>query len=213
MRVVRDDPDRPDPGFAELYEALPFAEDLEPWLTLARRARPPVLYLGIGTGRLAAPLARAGVELLGVDSHPGMLAVIRRRLPALRVIEARVEDLQLTERFDLVIAPSHLLSDDVRLRRGVELLLPDGKLALELMNPHWLAGPAVTGVRVLSFERERARIEVDYPTGHTHADDVRLVWPEEVETWLERNGLRLVRLQGGDELASSPTYYVVARRL
>jgi trans-aconitate methyltransferase len=210
---VRDDPDRPDPGFAELYEALPFATDLEPWLTLARAARPPVLYLGIGTGRLAVPLSRAGVVLVGVDSHPGMLAVLQRRLPGLRTIGARIEDLQLDERFDLVIAPSHLLSDDARLQRGSALLAPGGKLALELMNPHWLTNTGAPTVRVLELEHDHARIEVDYKTGHTHVDDVRLIWPEAVETWLERSGLRLIRLNGAAELEASPTYYVVATRL
>jgi 2-polyprenyl-3-methyl-5-hydroxy-6-metoxy-1,4-benzoquinol methylase len=211
--IVRDDPERPDPGFADLYEGLPFAKDLEPWLSLARKARPPVLYLGVGAGRLAVPLARAGVELVGVDSHPGMLAVLRRRLPGLRVVQARVEDLELEDRFELVIAPAHLLSIDARLRRSVAMLAAGGKLALELMNPHWLAAGGAPSVRVLSLERDRARIEVDYPTGHTHLDDVRLIWPEQVEPWLEASGLRLERITGGDRLESSPTFYVVARAL
>jgi 2-polyprenyl-3-methyl-5-hydroxy-6-metoxy-1,4-benzoquinol methylase len=213
VRIVRDDPERPDPGFAELYEALPLAKDPEPWLSLARQAQPPVLYLGIGTGRLAVPMVEAGVELVGVDSHPGMVAVLKRRLPTVRVIQARVEDVDLEQRFELVIAPSHLLSDDVRLRRAAALTTPEGALALELMNPHWLFGPATPTVHVLELDRERARIEVHYATGHVHEDDVRLIWPEEIESWLEANGLRLVRLDGGETLESSPTYYVVATRL
>jgi hypothetical protein len=57
MTIVRDDPSSPDEGFAELYAQLPDASDLWPWLELAQEAAPPVLYLGIGTGRLAVPLA------------------------------------------------------------------------------------------------------------------------------------------------------------
>jgi hypothetical protein len=128
-------------------------------------------------------------------------------------VNARVEDLSLEERFDLVIAPSHLLSDDVRLRRAAGLLTAEGKLALELMNPHWLTETGAPTVRVLELERDRALIEVDYATGHTHLDEVRLIWPGEVESWLESNGLRLVRLGGDDDLATSPTYYAVATRL
>src|SRR5204862_278907 len=71
---VRDDPHRPDPGFADLYAALPEAEDLWPWLDWCREAKGPVLYLGIGAGRLAAPLLREGIQFVGVDAHPGMLA-------------------------------------------------------------------------------------------------------------------------------------------
>jgi len=210
VRIVRDDPDDPDPGFAELYAALPFEVDLEPWLSLARAARPPVLYLGVGTGRLAVPLARAGIDLVGVEPHPGMLEVLQQRLPQLRTIQARLEDLVIDERFDLVIAPSHLLSAAPRLAGATRLLAPRGRLALELMNPHWLAAGDRPRVRVRGFDGKQADIEVDYPTGHTHLARVALVWPEQVEEWLARAGLRLVRLGGGDRLASSPSFHVVA---
>ncbi|HYZ01713.1 MAG TPA: hypothetical protein VFA92_09475, partial [Candidatus Binatia bacterium] len=65
-RVVRDDALQPDPGFAELYAALPVAADLEPWLSACLDAGGPVLYVGVGAGRLAVPLAASGVELVGV---------------------------------------------------------------------------------------------------------------------------------------------------
>ena len=61
MRTVRDDPGDPDPGFADLYASLPDATDLEPWLGWCRQARGPVLYLGVGVGRLAVPLHMGGV--------------------------------------------------------------------------------------------------------------------------------------------------------
>jgi SAM-dependent methyltransferase len=213
MRVVRDDPDRPDPGFAELYAALPYETDLEPWLALALEARPPVLYLGVGTGRLAVPLARAGVELVGVDAHPGMLAVLRSRLPGVRTVQARIEALRLRDRFDLVLAPSHVLATRPALRAAVRHLAPAGRVALELINPHWLAAAREPGVRVLDLAADRAAIEVDYPTGHTHAADVPLVWPESVEPWLRSGGLRLVRLSGEAGLAASASFYVLAEKI
>jgi len=37
-----------------------------------------VVELGVGTGRLAIPLARAGWEVVGVDSSPEMLAILGR---------------------------------------------------------------------------------------------------------------------------------------
>ena len=43
--------------------------------------------MGCGTGRLLLPLARAGLEVVGIDSSPAMLARARARLaaePALR---------------------------------------------------------------------------------------------------------------------------------
>src|SRR2546423_15716995 len=102
MATVRDDPSNPDEGFAQLYAQLPDATDLWPWLELAQAAAPPVLYLGIGTGRLAVPLHAAGIELVGGDSPPGKLARLRRRLPATERRQSRVERLKLNRRFDLV---------------------------------------------------------------------------------------------------------------
>ena len=109
MTIVRDDPSSPDEGFAELYAQLPDASDLWPWLELAQEAAPPVLYLGIGTGRLAVPLHAAGIEMVGVDSHPGMLARLRQRLSATELIQSRIEDLDLGRKFDLVVVPSNIL--------------------------------------------------------------------------------------------------------
>src|SRR3979411_661461 len=101
MTIVRYDPSIPDEGFAELYALLPDATDLWPWLELAQGAAPPVLYLGIGTGRLAVPLHAAGIDLVGVDSHPGMLARLRERLPGTERIQSPVEDLNLGRTVDL----------------------------------------------------------------------------------------------------------------
>ena len=71
MASVRDDPSSPDARFAEVYAQLPDATDLWPWLELAQTAASPVLYLGIGTGRLAVPLHAAGIDMVGVDSFAG----------------------------------------------------------------------------------------------------------------------------------------------
>jgi SAM-dependent methyltransferase len=40
----------------------------------------PALEIGIGTGRVAIPLAEAGVTVVGVDPSPKMLAVLARKL-------------------------------------------------------------------------------------------------------------------------------------
>jgi len=218
MASVRDDPSNPDAGFAELYAQLPDATDLWPWLELAQGATPPVLYLGIGSGRIAVPLSAAGIELVGVDSHPGMLERLRGRLPRTELIESRIEDLGLGRRFDLVIAPSNILYLVERLRRAADHLADGGALAFELANPHWLRSGGGDGVRVRAFDGNGARLEVDYrlPNGRTitqHAE-VAIVWPEEMDNWLTAAGLRLQRMLGQPdaELRDSPSFYVVASR-
>lgn len=177
-----------------------------------------MLYLGIGGGRLAAPLSTAGIELVGVDSHPGMLDRLRERLPRTELIQSRIEDLELRRRFDLVIAPSNILYLVERLHRAADHLADAGALAFELANPHWLRAGGGGGVRVRAFDGNGARLEVDYrlPDGRTitqHAE-VAIVWPEEMENWLAAAGLRLRRMFArlDAELVDSPSFYVVASR-
>jgi hypothetical protein len=217
MSIVRDDPSVPDEGFAELYAQLPDATDLWPWLELAQAAAPPVLYLGIGTGRLAVPLAAAGIELVGVDSHPGMLTRLRRRLPGTELVQSRIEDLSLGRQFDLVIVPSNILCFVDRLRSAGNHVAADGSLAFELTNPYWLRAGASGGVRVQSFDGNGARFEVDYklPDGRTITQqaEIPLVWPEEVENWLATAaGLKLRRMfaRPDAEIVDSPSFYVVS---
>lgn len=213
MRVVRDDPDHPDPGFAELYAGLPEPRSLEPWLGFCQEAAPPVLYLGIGAARIAEPLARHGIRLVGVDAHPGMLAAARAKLPSGELIQARIEDLQLGRRFDLVIAPSSILNTGERLLAAARHLSGDGRLLFELMNPHWLQAGANPGVRILKLDRRRAEIEVDYPGGFVQPAAVALVWPEEMEDFLATAGLELQKMWGSSEdLEAAPTFFVLARR-
>jgi hypothetical protein len=215
--IVRDDPSNPDPGFADLYASLPDASDLWPWEELALEARPPVLYLGIGAGRLAVPLHAAGIELVGVDSHPGMLDRLRGRLPKTELIQSRIETLTLGRQFDLIIVPSNILCFVERLRAAANHLAAGGRLAFELTNPHWLQTGAGSGVRVESFDSDGARFQVDYelPDGRTITQqaEIPLIWPDHVENWLARSaGLKLRRMFGrpGGELEASPSFYVVA---
>ena len=213
---VRDDPLHPDPAFADLYAALPEPEDLWPWLEWCRAAAPPVLYLGIGAGRLAAPLQRAGIQIVGVDAHPGMLAHLRRRVSGVEAHEALIETLELGRTFDLVMGPSSILMTDVNLAAAVRHVAPGGRVGMELMNPHWLLNGAHEGVRL-----QPSVMEIDYrlPDGSVvtqvveHGDEPG-PWPEAAEERLERFGLRLQWMGGlpGAELQDSSTYYVLGVR-
>jgi hypothetical protein len=211
MRTVRDDPGEPDPGFADLYASLPDATDLEPWLGWCRQARGPVLYLGVGVGRLAVPLHMGGVQIVGVDAHPGMLARLRPRLPGVELVQQPIEELALGRRFDLVIAPSNILHTPKRLAAAA--LHSGRRVAFELVNPHWLAAGGGTGVRLRATSGDRAELEVDYEGGFTQLASVDLVWPEAIEVFLDAAGLELevMRGQGDDELDESPAFFVLAR--
>ncbi|MBO0837261.1 MAG: methyltransferase domain-containing protein, partial [Actinobacteria bacterium] len=209
VRIVRDDPLDPDPGYAELYASLPDETDLEPWLSWCRGVAGPVLYLGIGTGRLAVPLRAAGVELVGVDAHPGMLEVLESRLRGLEVVQARIEDLELGRRFGLVMAPSGILCTDERLASAARH--SGGLVAIELINPYWLLSDPVSGVRVRTMTRELAEIEVRYEQGFVQLASVDLVWPDAIEAFLAGQGLEL-EIMTGQGLADSSSFFVLASR-
>src|ERR687885_553256 len=86
---------------ARLYdwEHDSYLDDVELFVALARRFGGPVLELACGTGRLLAPLAAAGLDCVGVDHAPAMLARARGRLEAqglhARLSEQSIERLQL----------------------------------------------------------------------------------------------------------------------
>jgi Methyltransferase domain len=210
-RLVRDDPERPDPGFAELYASLPDATDLEPWLTWCRRAAPPVLYLGVGAGRLAVPLVRAGIDVVGVDAHPGMLARLRPRLPHTELLQAVIERLDLDRRFELVLAPSNILYTAASLTAAARH--SSRWVAFELLNPHWLAAGAGAGVQVRRMDPRSAEIDIDYAGGWRQRAEVSLVWPEDLEALLDEAGLELhvMRAAGpATDLAASSSFHVLA---
>src|SRR5262249_43227595 len=95
--------------------------DVNHYRALARRlaGSGPVVELGCGTGRLLAPLARDGHEVVGVDVAAPMLARAAQRLAALpprarsraRLIRADMRSLPLDPGFraPLVISPFNAL--------------------------------------------------------------------------------------------------------
>ena len=62
-----------------------------------------VLDAGCGTGRVAIELARRGVDVVGVDRDPSMLAVARTRAPHLEWVEADMAAVDLGRTFDVVL--------------------------------------------------------------------------------------------------------------
>lgn len=101
-----------------------------------------VLELGVGTGRIAVPLARAGAKVTGVDHSEGMLRLARGRAEGLDVsfVEGDVREVRLRKRFDLVIAPLGTLQ---------HMETPaDFVAAVETMAHHLAAG----GVAVIDVE-------------------------------------------------------------
>ena len=65
---------------AGIYDELYTHLDLRAIDTLAELAgKGPALELGIGTGRIALPLAEKGVEIHGLDASPSMIEQLRAK--------------------------------------------------------------------------------------------------------------------------------------
>lgn len=68
-----------------------------------------VLDAGCGTGRVAVELARHGIEVVGVDVDPSMLATARRTTSAVAWVEADLASLDLGRHFDVVVMAGNVL--------------------------------------------------------------------------------------------------------
>ena len=62
-----------------------------------------MLDAGCGTGRVAIELARRGIEVVGVDVDPSMLATARERAPDLDWVGPTSPTLDLGRTFDVVV--------------------------------------------------------------------------------------------------------------
>ncbi|WP_028931022.1 class I SAM-dependent methyltransferase [Pseudonocardia asaccharolytica] len=68
-----------------------------------------VLDGGCGTGRVAVELARRGMDVVGVDPDPDMIAAARAKAPSLRWLTLGLEDLELAARFDVVVLAGNVV--------------------------------------------------------------------------------------------------------
>jgi len=77
--------------------------DLPFYLEMARRCGSPILELGVGTGRVALPLARAGFAVTGVDASAAMLDALRAKAPPprLELVRASFHEIRLRKRYRL----------------------------------------------------------------------------------------------------------------
>lgn len=62
-----------------------------------------VLDAGCGTGRVGIELARRGIEVVGADVDPSMLATARRQAPDIDWVQADLTELDLGRTFALVL--------------------------------------------------------------------------------------------------------------
>ncbi len=124
--------------------------DVRRYVQLAVASGGPVLECGIGNGRVALPIARAGIAVVGFDRSQPMLDDLARRLgrapravrERVRAARADLRSFRLGARFPLVIAPFntvlHLYTHAdfaAFLARVQEHLAPGGELVFDWSLP------------------------------------------------------------------------------
>ena len=150
------DSDNPYDDWAEIYDSVYsyVRSDIPFYADLALASGGDVLELGVGTGRVALPIAALGVDVTGVDSSDAMLAVARRKAAAaniggsLELARADMRDFDLRDangerrRFSLITMPFRgflalmTVEDQTRALERVRLhLRRDGRLAFSAFVP------------------------------------------------------------------------------
>lgn len=178
---------------------------------IVHAAIPPgssVLELGCGTGRITHPLVAFGHPVVAVDESPEMLAHVRDA----EKLCARIENLALGRRFDVVLLASHLINtDDTAVRTAFlaacrDHVAGDGCVIIQQQAPGWFASAADAeyvrdGIifRVRNVSRPApdlvsATMEyVDGDRAWTHAFTARRLDDAELTAVLAGSGLRLDR--------------------
>ena len=206
---------------ARIYDpwSASVTEDVEFYVDEAVGSGGPLVELAVGTGRIAVPVAKAGIRVIGVDESAGMLDVAKEyaeREGVTELLDLRVGDMRsppVDEHVPLVAIPFrsllHMPDEGEKLQvleAAAGLLTHDGRLVFDVFAPSprdieetdglWLERePGI-------FERadwdERARTLLLSVRGSAHAATMELHWlsPAEWNALIERAGLEVEALYG-----------------
>jgi SAM-dependent methyltransferase len=164
-------------SIADLYDALYGDLDSGPAIDALIGLAPtgPILELGIGTGRLALPLARRGVEVDGIDASPEMVQSLRRKPGGTELVAtvADFADFELPKTYQLVFVAFNTLfnlqsqAEQVSCFKAVARHLADGgAFVVEAFVPDAARFDRRQGVRASEIAMDKVIIDV------THHDPV-----------------------------------------
>ena len=193
---------------------------------VAARGGGPVLELGIGSGRVALPLAALGVEVHGIDASAAMVERLRAKPggDAIAVTVGDMAELELGDgppfavvfvAFNTFFNLASAAEQERCLRRVAAVLAPDGVLVIEAFIPRDDIGreaeAAVTPRRITADEVVLTVSQVDREAQtiagqhvHLREDGIRLrPWhlryatPAQLDAMAAAAGLELVERSAG----------------
>jgi SAM-dependent methyltransferase len=233
-----------------------FADVYDEWLTVSAGAEDPAssflaelaggggsaLELGVGTGRIALPLAARGVAVHGVDASPAMLDRLRAKPGGteLPVTLGDMAEVPVPGAFDVVYVVAStfycLSNQDTQVhcvQNAVARLKPGGSFVVEAFVPDPTRFNRHQRVEARALDLDQVRLDVARhdPVSQTvisqqvligatgmrlYPTVVRYVWPAELDLMCRLAGLRLAGRYGGWHrepfTAASPTHVSVYRR-
>lgn len=212
-----------DDGFVMSFDAGYLLAPFKKWDDVDERramrfVRGRVLDVGCGGGRVCLHLQEQGLEVLGIDSSPGAVAVCKRRgVRDARVLAIDAVDASLGL-FDTVVMLGQnfgMLGSRTRARRLLDLFArvttKRGRIIAETFDPHALDDPVQR--KYLESNRRRGRmpgqlrVRVRYRDLTTRWMDWLQVSPEELASLLEGRPWRLERTLG-----SGPSYVAILQK-
>lgn len=149
------------------YAAMKDLVDAPFYLELAKQAGGPILEIGCGTGRVLLPIARAGIDIHGLDNSGPMLTILGNHLsheaPDVRrrvsLHTGDMRDFRLNRTFPLVTIPfrpmQHMFttSDQIQALQSAAIHVADGgMLAFDVFYPKFDRLPLRIGEEQLEAE-------------------------------------------------------------
>jgi SAM-dependent methyltransferase len=174
---------------APYYDLFDKKENINFYLKLAQKSKGKVLEIGVGTGRVAIPLAKQGIQVVGIDNSPEMLAQAKIKLEkepsrvqkGIRLIKADMRSFKLNEKFAFIFMASgtyhhcEKTEDQINTLKNINDHLDEkGILAFDLSKTPltFSTEPVFAGEEKLKDGREIIRyittkVTPDHKTGET----------------------------------------------
>lgn len=205
---------------AEVYDqwpGVPQNTDIVVTCLTCLAGRGPILELGVGTGRIALPLAQSGLSVHGIDASPAMVARLRAKPGGehIPVTIGNFADLAVEGRFTLIFVVFNtffgLLSQEDQVRCFLEVaqhLTDGGVFVLEAFVPDLTRYDRGQRVGAVEVETDHVRLEASVHdpvqqrvmSQHVvlstqgirlYPVQIRYAWPSELDLMARLAGLQL----------------------
>lgn len=203
---------------ADVYDDWYAGVDLQMLEMLTRLAGGgKALELGIGTGRVAIPLAESGVKMYGIDASPAMVEKLKAKegTGGINLHLGSFVEIPFMEKFDLVYVVFNtifaLLTQEAQVRcfqNVAEHLESKGLFTVEAFIPDLSRFQGGQTVRAIQLESQQARLDasiidpihqvitsqhivLDSEKTRINPVKLRYIWPSEMDLMARLAGLKL----------------------